>query len=124
MRRPSQLGTPITHWQISVVIDGRRLIPNSDGRLILIRHRHLLPVIRFAIDVRYFDSERARPIEAHTQYEYGAMLRARGRPVERVKADALLGQAIATATELGMAKIVYDAHLLMRMASRLDLLQT
>jgi len=67
---------------------------------------------------------RARPIEAHIQYEYGAMLRARGRPEERVKADALLDQAIATATELGMAKIVYDAHLLMRMASRPDLPQT
>jgi hypothetical protein len=52
------------------------------------------------------------------------MLRARGRPEERVKADALLDQALATASELGMAKIVYDAHLLMRRESGPDLLQT
>lgn len=57
---------------------------------------------------------RARPIEAYTQYEYGAVLLARGWPGDGSKAETLLSQAIGAATELGMAKIVADAQLLMR----------
>jgi len=56
----------------------------------------------------------ARPTEADAQYDYAAMLLVFGRPEDRTKAGALLEQALATATKLGMAKVVADAQLLMR----------
>ena len=122
-------------YEILLPFAGRNVVLGSCSAFFGLVSRHLgllaATMSRWDEASRHFEdclascrSMRARPIEAHIQYEYGAMLRARGRPEERVKADALLDQAIATATELGMAKIVYDAHLLMRMASRPDLPQT
>jgi class 3 adenylate cyclase len=68
---------------------------------------------------RYDDAERhfeealpfdkkmnARPWVAHTQYQYAKMLVARDAPGDRPKALALLQEALATAQELGMVKII------------------
>lgn len=55
----------------------------------------------------------ARPFEAYTQYEYGAMLLARGRGEDRGRAKQMLDRARTTARELGMAKIITDAEVLM-----------
>jgi tetratricopeptide (TPR) repeat protein len=39
---------------------------------------------------------------AHSRYQFGRMLRLRGRPGDRARADAMVGQALATASALGM----------------------
>jgi DNA-binding CsgD family transcriptional regulator len=44
----------------------------------------------------------ARTWLAHTRYEYGRMLLARGRPGDRAAASNLLREALALATEIGM----------------------
>ncbi len=72
-----------------------------------------------AVMGRYDDAERhfddalafdqkmnARPWVAHTQYQYAKMLVARDAPGDKAKALALLQQALNTAQELGMAKII------------------
>jgi len=51
----------------------------------------------------------ARPFEAYVQIEYGAMLVASSRLEDNEKGAALLNQGLATATELGMGKLVQDA---------------
>lgn len=48
---------------------------------------------------------RARPWLARTQYEYAAMLSARGQPGDRDQAVYLTTAALATATELGMTNL-------------------
>ncbi|MCI0859064.1 MAG: protein kinase [Chloroflexi bacterium] len=48
----------------------------------------------------------AKPWLAHTQQQYGDMLLARGQPGDRQKATALLDQALAIASELGMAALL------------------
>jgi tetratricopeptide (TPR) repeat protein len=47
----------------------------------------------------------ARPLMARTQYEYGALILAHSRPDELDKARSLIGQALATARELGMVRL-------------------
>lgn len=44
----------------------------------------------------------ARPLLAHTLYEYAAALLQRGRPEDRERGAALLAEALASAAELGM----------------------
>ena len=44
----------------------------------------------------------ARTWTAHTAYEYGRMLVARGRDGDRARASALLGRALTHATEIGL----------------------
>ncbi len=47
----------------------------------------------------------ARLCLARTEYDYAAMLRARGEPGDRKKADGLLAAAAATANELGLERL-------------------
>jgi len=54
----------------------------------------------------------ARPFTALSQHEYAAMLLARCQPEDREKAVNLLQQALATASELGMTKLVQDVEAL------------
>lgn len=54
----------------------------------------------------------SRPFAAFTQHEYGAMLLAHDQPGDREKAMSLLDEALATARELGMAKVVNDVETL------------
>jgi tetratricopeptide (TPR) repeat protein len=58
----------------------------------------------------------ARPFEAYTQHEYGAMLLARGREEDRARAKQMFNRARATARELGMAKLIADIQSLTRSA--------
>ncbi len=51
----------------------------------------------------------ARPFLAEAQHEYAVMLLSRGAAGDREKAAGLLGQALATARELGMQKLAGDA---------------
>lgn len=48
----------------------------------------------------------ARPWLAHTQQQYAAMLVARGDAADRAQANALLDEALLTASELGMQSLV------------------
>jgi len=58
-------------------------------------------------DALAFDQKmNARPWVAHDQYNYAKMLLARAAPGDRDRALALLQAALATAEELGMAKII------------------
>jgi hypothetical protein len=59
----------------------------------------------------------ARPFEAYTQHEYGAMLLARGREEDRARAKQMFNRARATARELGMAKLIADIQSLTRSAA-------
>jgi predicted ATPase len=52
----------------------------------------------------------ARPFAAFSQHEYGALLLARGRLGERERGIKLLNEALATARELGMAKLIRDTE--------------
>jgi DNA-binding SARP family transcriptional activator len=54
----------------------------------------------------------AGPYLAQTQHEYAAMLLARGRPVDREHASTLLDDARATASNLGMRRLVETATIL------------
>jgi DNA-binding NarL/FixJ family response regulator len=56
----------------------------------------------------------ARPWLAHTQYDYAAMLLARGRPEDQTQAMTLLEEALATARELCMRAL--EARLTARMS--------
>jgi len=47
----------------------------------------------------------ARPLVAHTQYEYACMLLLRSHPGDREHASELLEQALATAQQLGMIRL-------------------
>jgi class 3 adenylate cyclase len=58
-------------------------------------------------DALAFDAKMgARPWVAHTQYRYAKMLVARDAPGDKARALALLQDALATAQDLGMAKII------------------
>jgi hypothetical protein len=48
---------------------------------------------------------KAWPWLAHTRCEYAAVLLARGRPQDRVRAGELRGMALAAADRLGMARL-------------------
>jgi class 3 adenylate cyclase/tetratricopeptide (TPR) repeat protein len=48
---------------------------------------------------------KAWPWLAHTKYEYAAMLLARGRPQDKVRAAELRGMALAAADRLGMGRL-------------------
>jgi hypothetical protein len=50
----------------------------------------------------------AGPYLAHTQHEYAAMLLCRGRPVDRKRAFKLLDDALTTAQDLGMRRLVEE----------------
>jgi tetratricopeptide (TPR) repeat protein len=50
----------------------------------------------------------ARPFTAYAQHEYGVMLLARGLAEDRERANRLLDQAAAEASDLGMQKILDD----------------
>lgn len=52
-----------------------------------------------------------RPWLAHTQYEYGRMLLARGDSQDRDRAQTLLSAALETATDLGMASLIADIEM-------------
>jgi len=54
----------------------------------------------------------ARPFAAFSQHEYAGMLLARGKPSDRERVISLLNQALATARELGMQKLVKDVETL------------
>ena len=54
----------------------------------------------------------ARPVMAHTQQEYSAMLLARGNAGDREKASAILDLALATAEELEMHGVIKEAQAL------------
>ena len=54
----------------------------------------------------------ARPFAAFSQHEYAGMLLARGQSSDRERAISLLNQALATARELGMQKLVKDVETL------------
>jgi DNA-binding CsgD family transcriptional regulator len=54
----------------------------------------------------------ARTWLAHTAYEHGRMLLARGRPEDRARADSLLTTVVALAEEIGMAALVARARAL------------
>lgn len=56
----------------------------------------------------------AKPFEAYTQYEYGAMLLAKGTPGGQRRALELVVQALEIANELGMVKLVEAAQVLLR----------
>jgi class 3 adenylate cyclase len=72
--------------------------------------RHFDDAERHFTDALAFDTKlRARPWLTHTQYQYAKMLVARDAPGDRAKAMGLLQQALDTAQELGMAKIVERA---------------
>jgi tetratricopeptide (TPR) repeat protein len=43
---------------------------------------------------------------AHSRYQYGRTLQLRGRPGDRARSEALIGQALATARALGMHSLV------------------
>ena len=51
------------------------------------------------------DGIRAWPLVAHTRYDFASLLLARRQPGDRERALELLGQAIATAQELGMKRL-------------------
>jgi tetratricopeptide (TPR) repeat protein len=51
----------------------------------------------------------ARPFLAFTQHEYAAMLLTRGDPADRDRALDLVNRALATAQELGMARLAQQA---------------
>jgi len=55
----------------------------------------------------------ARPYLAHTQHEFARMLLARGGPGDAERAAALLGEALETARELGMAGVAEAASALL-----------
>jgi class 3 adenylate cyclase len=58
-------------------------------------------------DALAFDGKmKARPWVVHSQYNYAKMLIARDAPGDKPRALALLQEALATAQELGMAKII------------------
>nr|MDP9237548.1 tetratricopeptide repeat protein [Chloroflexota bacterium] len=86
-----------------------------------------------AVMERYDDAERhfedalafdqkmnARPWVAHDRYQYAKMLLARAAPGDRDRALALLQPALATAEELGMAKIIERALALKLQAQGID----
>jgi DNA-binding SARP family transcriptional activator len=62
----------------------------------------------------------AGPYLAHTQYEYAAMLLARGRPVDREKAVRLLDEALAAAQNLGMDRLAQRVETLRSQAAALE----
>ncbi len=55
----------------------------------------------------------ARPFVARTQHQYARMLLARDGPGDRDKALVLLTQALGTAKELGMERLVGRAEALL-----------
>ena len=48
---------------------------------------------------------KAWPWLAHTRHEYAAMLLARGRPQDRVRAEELRDMSLAAADRLGMGRL-------------------
>jgi hypothetical protein len=56
---------------------------------------------------------RARPALALTQRDYAAMLMRRNGPGDRERARELLDAALATAREIGMAKVAADCEALL-----------
>jgi DNA-binding CsgD family transcriptional regulator len=54
----------------------------------------------------------ARTWLAHTAYEHGRMLLARGQPEDRARADSLLTTVVALAEEIGLAALVARARAL------------
>lgn len=57
---------------------------------------------------------KARPLVAHTQHAYAAMLLARGQPGDLEKALILLARALETARELSMQRLAEAARTLQR----------
>ncbi|MDP9236731.1 MAG: alpha/beta fold hydrolase [Chloroflexota bacterium] len=55
----------------------------------------------------------ARPYVARTQLDYARMLRKRDAPADAARARELLEQALATAREIGMAKVAADCEALL-----------
>jgi class 3 adenylate cyclase len=79
------------------------------GMMALIMGRHD-DAERHLEDALAFDRRmNARPWVAHDQYHYARLLLARAAPDDRAKALGLLQQALDTAEELGMKKIVERA---------------
>ena len=56
----------------------------------------------------------AWPWLAHTKYEYALMLRERGRPQDRDRAETLLASAAASAERIGMARLQQNIRSLVR----------
>ncbi len=56
----------------------------------------------------------AWPWLAHTKYEYALMLRERGRPQDRDRAETLFASAAASAERIGMSRLQQNIRLLVR----------
>jgi eukaryotic-like serine/threonine-protein kinase len=111
----------VTLYEILLPFAGRNIVVGSCAAFYGLVSRHLgllaATMSRWDEAARHFEDclascQRmgARPIEAYAQYEYGAMLLARGRSEDHAKADTLLHWAVGTATELGMAKVIADVQ--------------
>jgi len=72
------------------------------GQLATAMRRWDVAEAHFEHALRLDERTGATPWLAHSRYQYGRMLRLRGRPEDRDRAEALIGQALATARELGM----------------------
>jgi hypothetical protein len=56
----------------------------------------------------------AWPWLAHTKFEYAVMLRERGRPQDRDRAETLLSSAAASAERIGMPRLQQNIRSLVR----------
>ncbi|HEX9208277.1 MAG TPA: hypothetical protein VF851_08570, partial [Steroidobacteraceae bacterium] len=72
------------------------------GQLAAVGSRWDVAEAHFEHALRLDERTGATPWLAHSRYQYGRMLRLRGRPEDRERAEALIAQAMATARELGM----------------------
>jgi tetratricopeptide (TPR) repeat protein len=75
------------------------------GLLATVTARWAAAADHFEAAIRVHDRLEARPLLAHTHYEYARMLLGHGRAADRERALGLLGRAQADADALGMATV-------------------
>lgn len=106
-------GRAATLYALLAPFDGRNLLAPPNIACFGAASRHLgtlaATMKRWGEAERHFEAalemnarQGGRPWLAHTQYQYAAMLHARGGAGDRERALALLGEAIALAGEMGM----------------------
>jgi tetratricopeptide (TPR) repeat protein len=76
------------------------------GQLAAVGSRWEVAEAHFEHGLQLDERTGATPWLAHSRYQYGRMLRLRGRPEDRERAEALIGQALATGRALGMHGLV------------------